>query len=115
MRFEAKHRYVRIAPRKARYVIDQIRGRHVDEALTILKYSKRRAAYFIRKVVDSAFANAQNNHDHDGSGLRVVEARIDPGPTMKRFMPRSMGRAYPILKRTSHIVIVLADPNESEE
>ncbi|MBI4613792.1 MAG: 50S ribosomal protein L22 [Planctomycetes bacterium] len=112
MRFQASHRFARITPRKARLVVDQVRGRHVDEALSILRFSRKRAAGYIRKVIDSALANASNDFDYDTSGLYVVEARVDEGPILKRFIPRAMGRATPIHKKMCHINIVLGEKDE---
>src|SRR5260221_9354699 len=88
MAFKATHRYARIAPRKARLVLDLIRGRDVEDALALLKFSKKRAAVLVDKVVRSAVANAGEQEADTGS-LFVKEAWADPGPTMKRFMPRS--------------------------
>ena len=109
MRFRASHRFIRMAPRKMRYVIDQVRGLPIDRALDLLKFSKKRAAVPIRKLVESAKSNAEHNFDYDGTGLHIAEARVDEGPTMKRFRPRAQGRATPIHKRMSHVTIVLAD------
>jgi large subunit ribosomal protein L22 len=106
MAFRATHRYARIAPRKARLVLDLIRGRDVDDALALLKFSKKRAAVLVDKVVRSAVANAGEQEADTGS-LFVKEAWADPGPTMKRFMPKDRGKAYNIMKRTSHLVVTL--------
>ena len=88
MRFKASHRFVRMAPRKMRYVIDQVRGLPIDRALAILRFSKKRAAVHIRKLVESAKSNAEHNFDYDGTDLRIAEARVDEGPTLKRFRAR---------------------------
>jgi large subunit ribosomal protein L22 len=106
MAFKATHRYARIAPRKARLVLDLIRGRDVEDALALLKFSKKRAAVLVDKVVRSAVANAGEQEADTGS-LFVKEAWADPGPTMKRFMPKDRGKAYNIMKRTSHLVVTL--------
>jgi large subunit ribosomal protein L22 len=106
MAFRATHRYARIAPRKARLVLDLIRGRDVEDALALLKFSKKRAAVLVDKVVRSAVANAGEQEADTGS-LFVKEAWADPGPTMKRFMPKDRGKAYDIMKRTSHLVVTL--------
>ena len=106
--FKAIHRHARIAPRKARLVLDLIRGRDVDEALSLLKFSKKRAAVLVDKVVRSAVANAGEQEADTGS-LFVKEAWADPGPTMKRFMPKDRGKAYNIMKRTSHLVVTLEE------
>jgi large subunit ribosomal protein L22 len=108
MAFKATHRYARIAPRKARLILDLIRGRDVDDALALLKFSKKRAAVLVDKVVRSAVANAGEQEADTGS-LYVKEAWADPGPTMKRFMPKDRGKAYNIMKRTSHLVVSLEE------
>ena len=104
--FKAIHRHARIAPRKARLILDLIRGRDVDDALALLKFSKKRAAVLVDKVVRSAVANA-GEQEADTGALYVKEAWADPGPTMKRFMPKDRGKAYNIMKRTSHLVVTL--------
>jgi large subunit ribosomal protein L22 len=106
MPFVAKHRYARIAPRKARLVMDLIRGRDVDDALNLLRFSRRRAAAMIEKVVRSAVANATEK-EAETEALYVAEAWVDPGPTIKRFQPKDRGKAYSIMKRTSHLVVTL--------
>ncbi|MCL2548106.1 MAG: 50S ribosomal protein L22 [Symbiobacteriaceae bacterium] len=109
MESRACARFVRIAPRKARIVIDNIRGKDVAEALAILKFTPKAAAPIISKVLRSALANAVNNFDMDELSLYVAQAYVDAGPTMKRIQPRQRGRAFAILKRTSHITIVLKE------
>jgi large subunit ribosomal protein L22 len=106
MAFQAVHRHARIAPRKARLVADMIRGLAVDQAMTALQFSKKRAAWYYKAVLKSAIANAEEN-DADVSSLFVSESRVDEGPTIKRFQPKDRGRAHPIMKRTSHLHIVL--------
>lgn len=106
---KAVARFVRIAPRKARQVIDLIRGKRVGDAKTILQFTPRFSADVVGKVLDSAVANAENNHKLNRDQLVVTEAYVDQGPTMKRFMPRAQGRASAIHKRTSHITIVVAE------
>jgi len=108
MAFKATHRYARIAPRKARLVLDLIRGRDVEDALALLKFSKKRAAVLVDKVIRSAVANA-GEQEADTGALYVKEAWADPGPTMKRFMPKDRGKAYNIMKRTSHLVVSLEE------
>ena len=108
MPFEAKHRFARISPRKARLMMNLIRGRDVDDAITLLKFSKQRSSVMIEKVVRSAVANAGEQEADTGS-LFVKEAWADPGPTMKRFMPKDRGKAYNIMKRTSHLVVTLEE------
>jgi large subunit ribosomal protein L22 len=110
MAYQASHRYARIAPRKARLVADMIRGLPVDEAVTALDFSKKRAAWYYKAVLKSAIANAEEE-DADVSGLFVAESRVDEGPTIKRWQPKDRGRAHPIMKRTSHLHLVLDERN----
>lgn len=98
---------MRISPRKARLVVDLVRGKKVDDALNILNFTQKRAAKMVHKLVKSAVANVEARGDVDVDGLYIKRIFVDPGPTLKRFMPRAMGRATPILKRTSHITVVL--------
>ena|SRR5215218_1208433 len=100
-------RFVRIAPRKARLVMDHIRGRSIEDARALLTHTPRAAAVDIKKLLDSAVANAENNFELDPDDLRISRATADEGPTIKRFRPRAMGRATPIHKRTSHMTITL--------
>ena len=103
-------RYIRVSPRKARLVADLVRGKTVAEALAILQYSPQVAARHIEKVLRSAVANAEHNHQvRNLDDLRVVKAVADGGPSMKRVSPRAMGRAYFIKHRTSHLTIELSD------
>ncbi len=104
---KASARYVRIAPRKARLIADQVRGMHIEKARALLQFSPRGAAQPIHKLIDSAAANAENNHDLIGDEMRVASITVDEGPTLRRFRPRAMGRATPINKRTSHIAVAL--------
>lgn len=106
MAYKASHKFCRIAPRKARLVADLIRGRGVADALTELEFSKRRGAYFVQGVLKSAIANAEQA-SADISRLVVVESRVDEGPTIKRFQQKDRGRAHPIMKRTSHIIVAV--------
>lgn len=103
----ASARYVRIAPRKARLIADQVRGLHIEKARALLQFSPRGAAQDIHKLIDSAAANAENNHDLIGDEMRVSSITVDEGPTLKRYRPRAQGRATPIHKRTSHIAVAL--------
>jgi len=103
----ASARYVRIAPRKARLVADQVRGLHIEKARALLQFSPRGAASDIHKLIDSAAANAENNHDLIGDEMRISSITVDEGPTLKRYRPRAQGRATPIHKRTSHIAVAL--------
>jgi ribosomal protein L22 len=104
----ASSRYVRVAPRKARLVADQVRGLQIERARALLQFSPRGAAQDIVKLIDSAAANAENNHDLDADEMRVAEITVDEGPTLRRFRPRALGRATPINKRTSHIAVALS-------
>ena len=115
MPYEAKHRFARIAPRKARLVMDLIRGRDVDDALSILRFSKQRASGMIEKVIRSAVANA-SEQDVAGSrnALYVAKAWVDPGPTIKRFQPKDRGKAYSINKRTSHLVVAIDEREDGK-
>ena len=103
---------VRIAARKVRLVVDLIRGKSIGEAISILKFTPRGASPAIEKVLMSAIANAEHNYDLDVENLVVSEAYVNEGPTMKRFRPRAKGSAAPILKRTSHITIVVSEKKE---
>lgn len=104
MAYVAKHRYARIAPRKARLLADMVRGRKVEDALTMLQFAKQRASGMIAQVIKSAAANA-TEQEADGRKLVVTKCWIDPGPVIKRFQPKDRGKAYSIMKRTSHIVV----------
>jgi large subunit ribosomal protein L22 len=106
MPFKAIHRFARISPRKARLVMNLIKGRDVDDAITMLKFSKQRSAVMIEKVVRSAVANA-GEQEANTNTLYVAKAWVDPGPVIKRFMPKDRGKAYDIKKRTSHLVVEL--------
>ncbi len=113
--FSAHHNHARLSPYKVRPVIDLVRGKPVNEALSILEWQDRRSAPMIRKVIKSALANASNDLEVKLARLVVAEARVDGGPLLggrKRFMPRAMGRAFPIHKRTCHIHVTLAEGPE---
>lgn len=103
----AHARYIRITSRKVKIVIDLIRGKKVDEALAILMYTPKAASPVVAKLLNSAIANAVNNQEMDRNSLYVAEICANPGPTLKRFVARSRGSAAPMLKRTSHISVVL--------
>jgi ribosomal protein L22 len=103
----ASARYVRTAPRKVRLIADQVRGLHIEKARALLQFSPRGAAEDIHKLIDSAAANAENNHDLIADEMKVSSITVDEGPTLKRYRPRALGRATPIHKRTSHIAVVL--------
>ena len=108
MRAVAK--YVRIAPRKARLVADEIRGKSYPEAVSLLRFTNKRAARVVGEVLNSAAANAEYNMDADTDELRVKTIKVDEGPTIKRYKARAMGRATMIRKRTSHITVELEAP-----
>jgi large subunit ribosomal protein L22 len=108
----AKARFVRVAPRKARLVADQIRGLDVTEAQTLLAFSSRGAASDLLKLVNSAAANAEANHDLIADDLRIAEIRVDEGPTLKRWRARARGRATRIEKKTCHLSVVLTPTEE---
>ncbi len=108
---KAQARYVRTGPRKAQLVVEQIRGRTVPEARTILAFTERAAARDVRLVLDSAVANAEMNHGLAGDDMIVSAAFVGEGPTLKRWRPRARGRASRINKRTCHITVMLAQPD----
>ena len=109
MEVSARLRFARLSPRKARLVADQIRGLPVERADELLTFSRKRAASVIRKVLNSAIANAEHNEGADIDELRVHSICVDQGPVHKRFRPRARGRATRILKPTSHITLTVAD------
>jgi large subunit ribosomal protein L22 len=106
---KASARYIRISPRKVRVVIDLVRGKSVNEALSLLKFIPKRASEPIAKVIASAAANAENNFNLNKDNLVVSQAYVDQGPTLKRYHPRQRGQAFPILKRTSHITVAVKE------
>ena len=106
--FKASHRYARIAPRKARLIMDLVRGRDVDDAITMLRFAKQRASGMIEKVIRSAVANAtEQDVAAKRNALYVQSAWVDPGPIIKRFQPKDRGKAYSIKRRTSHLVVTI--------
>ncbi|MGI6345344.1 MAG: 50S ribosomal protein L22 [Bacillota bacterium] len=109
MEAKAVAKYIRIAPSKARIVINLIRGKEIGEALDILRYTPKAASEPIAKVIRSAAANAEHNYDMDIDRLYVAEAYVDAGPTMRRYHPRAQGRMYPVLKRSCHITVVVKE------
>lgn len=115
MQAYAKARFVRTSPRKARLVIDAIRGKDTKEALAILKFTPNFAARLIEKVLNSAVANAENNHHMDGDNLKVATAMVDGGPLMKRLRYAPMGRGYRMVKRLSHITIAVEETEPKPE
>lgn len=110
---KATAKYVRVSPSKVRQLTRLIAGQHVDEARRILLFADKGAAEPLRKVLESAIANAENNDDLDPDELYVDQAYADEGPTLKRYQPRALGRAYRIRKRTSHITVVVAPAEEN--
>ena len=109
----ATAKYVRMAPRKVRLVVDQIRNKSVSQALELLQFAEVAAAVPVEKVLRSAVANAENNNNLRANNLYIAEAYVDEGPTLKRIRPRAKGSASRINKRTSHITIVVAPRKEA--
>jgi large subunit ribosomal protein L22 len=109
MEVAAKLKGARISAQKARLVADQVRGKSVEEALSLLEYSNKKAAHIVRKVLNSAIANAENNEGADVDELKVSTVFVDEGVTMKRLRPRAKGRADRIFKRSCHITVKVAD------
>ncbi len=106
---KAKLQYARISPRKVSVVLDLIRKQPVDKALGILQYTPKAASELLLKLVKSAAANAENNHNMDKDNLYVAQCYVTAGPTLKRIQPKDHGKAFRILKRTSHITVVLEE------
>ena len=115
MEAKATAKYVRMSPSKLKPVTDLVRGKDLNEALTILKFTSGKGAELVEKVVQSAAANAENNHDMNPDELYVAEIYANPGPTMKRFRAGAQGRASMILKRTSHIAVTLRSREDAEQ
>jgi len=109
MQVQAKLKFARISPQKARLVADQVRGIDVEKALQTLAFSNKKAAGIMKKVLESAIANAEHNEGADIDELKVSAVTVDEGPTYKRIRPRAKGRANRILKRTSHIIVTVSD------
>ncbi len=109
MEVAAKLRGARISAQKARLVADQVRGKGVEDAIDLLAYSNKKAAHIIKKILDSAIANAENNEGADVDELKISSIYVDEGMTMKRLRPRAKGRADRILKRSCHITVKVAD------
>ncbi len=107
MEVRAVARFVRVSPRKIRLVMDQVRGKKVEEALNLLSFSPQKGAFLLRKLINSAVANAEGNSGLDVDTLQIKRVFADEGPTLKRFRPRAMGRATKIRKRTSHLTVIL--------
>ncbi|MGI6633088.1 MAG: 50S ribosomal protein L22 [Bacillota bacterium] len=112
MEARAIARHLRISPSKVRIVADLVRGKPVREALAILRFTPKRASHLIYKVIESAAANAENNLEMDRDSLMVSEIFVDQGSTFKRYHPRQRGQAFPILKKTSHITVVVREREE---
>lgn len=110
----ATARYVRSSPRKSRLVVDHIRDSSVEDARVFLQFTARHVGRDVAKVLESAVANAEHNHELDVDSLHIVKAFVDEGPTLKRWRPRAKGRATQILKRTSHITVVVSDVPSKE-
>ena len=109
MEAKAYLRNVRISPRKVSVVLNLIRNKHTETAMAILKYTPKAACEPLEKLLKSAIANAENNHNMDKNSLYVAECFVAPGPVLKRMRPRAQGRAFRVLKRTSHITIALKE------
>ena len=107
MEIRAKARFVRISPQKIRLIMGQVRGKKVEEALNLLSFAPQRGARILKKLLDSAVANAQQNADTDVDALYIATVYADEGPTLKRWRPRAQGRATRIRKRTSHLTVIL--------
>lgn len=107
METRAVARYVRVSPRKVRLVMDEVRGRRVEDALGLLAFAPQKGAHLVKKLINSAVANAEQNTNADVDKLYVKRIFADEGPTLKRFRPRALGRATRIRKRTSHLTVVL--------
>ncbi|MBC6427804.1 MAG: 50S ribosomal protein L22 [Cellvibrionales bacterium] len=112
MEVSAILRGARLSPQKARLVVDQIRGKRAEEALDLLAFSPKKGAHLVKKVLESAIANAEHNHGADVDELRISSTFVDQGVTLKRIKPRAKGRADRILKRGCHITIKVADPTD---
>ena len=105
-------KHIRSSPSKVRIVASLVRGKPVKDALAILKYTPKRASHWLEKVISSAAANAENNMEMDRDSLVVSEIYVDQGPTLKRFHPHQRGQAFPILKKTSHVTVVVREREE---
>lgn len=112
---KAHLKYVRISPRKVKIVLDLIRGKDTDTAMAILKHTPKAASEHLIKLLKSAVANAEHNFNMDASNLYVSECFVCPGPTLKRVQPRAQGRAFSILKRTSHVTLTVSEKKNGKE
>ena len=115
METKAVARYIRITPRKARRIVDLIRGKNVAEAIAVLRFLPHYASIPVKKLLNSAMANAEQKESKDIENLVISKIFVDQGPTLKRFMPRAMGRANTIRKRSSHITLFLSDGSVSQQ
>ena len=104
--------HIRISPTKIQIVVDLVRGKPVKEAISVLQYTPKRASVVVKKLVQSAAANAVQNHNMSEDDLVISKIYVGPGPTLKRFQPRQRGQGFPILKRTSHLTVVVSDGKE---
>jgi len=111
---KAVEKFIRVAPRKVRLVVDLIRGKTIEEAIDILIFTPRGAAVAVKKAIQSAVANATENNNINEDDLFIFKVFVDEGPTLKRFMPRARGRATKIRKRTSHLTVIVSDGKEVE-
>ena len=109
MEVKAVARFVRLSPRKARLIMDQIRGKQVEEAINLLSFAPQKSAFIIKKLVNSAVSNVEQNTELDVDKLYIKRVFADQGPSLKRFRPRALGRASRIRKRTSHLTVVLEE------
>jgi len=107
MEVRAVAKYIRVSPRKVRLIMDQLRGKRVEEALNALTFAPQKSARIVKKLINSAVANAEENSHIDVDTLYIKRLYADEGPTLKRFRPRAMGRASRIRKRTSHLTVIL--------
>ena len=111
---KAVEKFIRVSPRKVRYVVDLIRKKTIEEAIDILTFTPRRAAVAVKKAIQSAVANATENNNIKEDDLFIFRVFVDEGPTLKRFRPRARGRATRIRKRTSHLTVIVSDGKEVE-
>jgi len=114
LKAKAIEKFIRISPRKLRYAADVVRSKKVEEAVDILTFTQKKAALILKKAVESAAANAMENHDMNEDDLVIAEVFVDEGPILKRFRPRARGRATKIRKRTSHLTVIVSDGKEKE-
>ena len=112
MTTSATLKYTHLSPQKMRLIADQIRGMSADRAVTLLSFSNKKGAKIVKKVLESAIANAENNDGADTDELKITEVQVNQGPTMKRLRPRARGRADRILKRTSHLTVKVSEKGE---